>query len=318
MANVPELVASPVARFVLAVTALISAAACAQPESGDATFPSDFSGTKVVLLGTGTPTPDPDRQGPAVAVVVDGKPYLVDAGPGVVRQATAAYEKGVRALHPVAIDVAFITHLHSDHTTGLPDLIFTPWVVGRYQPLELYGPPGIKAMAGHILDAYKADIRIRTEGLEENDPRGAGVNPHEIEAGEIYKDDRVTVTAISVDHGSWEHAFGYRFDANDRSIVISGDTAWSDNLIEKAKGCDVLVHEVYCAADFAMLAPEPRKYHGTFHTSAIELGKIAAEVKPKLVVLYHQLGWSPPEKYIEEVKQNFDGEVVYGNDLDVF
>jgi ribonuclease BN (tRNA processing enzyme) len=116
------------------------------------------SATQVVMLGTGTPGPDPDRSGPATAVVVNGMSYLVDFGPGVVRRAkAAALDKGIRALEPTNLRVVFVTHLHSDHTAGYPDLILTPWVIGRKIPLEVYGPKGMKAMTEHILLAYEQD-----------------------------------------------------------------------------------------------------------------------------------------------------------------
>ena len=118
---------------------------------------------QIVLLGTGTPAPDPERSGPSTAIVVNGTPYLVDFGAGVVRQAAAARKRGVRGLEAVNLRIGFLTHLHSDHTLGFPDLILTPWVVGRKEPLEVYGPPGTRAMAEHILKAYGADIDIRTE-----------------------------------------------------------------------------------------------------------------------------------------------------------
>jgi ribonuclease BN (tRNA processing enzyme) len=120
--------------------------------------------TQVVLLGTGTPPADPDRSGPATAVVVNGTPYLVDFGAGVVRRAkSAAVDRGIAALDPVNLRVVFLTHLHSDHTVGYPDLILTPWVLGRRVPLEVYGPAGIKAMTEHVLEAYRADFETRTK-----------------------------------------------------------------------------------------------------------------------------------------------------------
>src|SRR5215211_8592561 len=125
------------------------------------TQPDSTSKTRVVLLGTGTPSPDPERSGPATAVVVNGTPYLIDFGPGVVRRIAAASQKGVTGLSVVNVQVAFLTHLHSDHTAGYPDLILTPWSVGRSQPLEVYGPKGLKHMTDHIPKAYREDIAIR-------------------------------------------------------------------------------------------------------------------------------------------------------------
>lgn len=151
---------------VLAVSVILATAETALPESDYR--PSQI--TKVVLLGTGTPGPVPDRSGPCVAIVVNETPYLVDLGPGVVCRASAAYRKGVKGLHFSKLKTAFVTHLHSDHTVGYPDFIFTPWVVGRSGPVQVYGPSGIKAMTDHILEAWKEDVRIRTEGMEKNIP----------------------------------------------------------------------------------------------------------------------------------------------------
>ena len=120
--------------------------------------PMPIGRTKVVLLGTGNPVPLPDRSGPATAIVVDSVAYIVDLGPGVVRRATAAFDKGIAALEPVKLRVVFITHLHSDHTVGYADMIFTPWTMGRRFPLEVYGPKGLKAMTQHLLQAYRVDI----------------------------------------------------------------------------------------------------------------------------------------------------------------
>lgn len=289
-------------------------------EAGAGTTHVAVSRTQLVLLGTGTPSPDPARSGPAVAVVVDDVPYIVDCGPGIVRRAAAAWqEKGIAGLEPARLTHVFVTHLHSDHTVGLPDLIFTPWVVGRSSPLYVFGPPGIRSMTEHLTAAYAEDIRMRSEGYEDNDPEGCKVVSVEIEAGVVYKDKRVKVTAIPVPHGQWKHAFGYRFDTPDKSIVISGDTAKSDALIEASRGVDILVHEVLSAAVFAVLPSEMQRYHGSFHTSTIELGEVAKEAQPKLLVLYHQLfGGTDGDDLIREIRQVWDGEVVSGNDLDVF
>jgi ribonuclease Z len=147
------------------------------------------SKTQVVLLGTGNSLPDPDRFGPATAIVVNGSAYLVDFGPGVVRRAKAAVvEKGIAALEPTNLRVAFVTHLHSDHTVGYPDLIFSTWTIGRRVPLEVYGPKGIRAMTEHIIEAYRADIETRTnaDGNQRDFPDGYRVNAHEISAGVVY------------------------------------------------------------------------------------------------------------------------------------
>ncbi len=199
----------------------------------------------VVFLGTGTPRPDPNRQGPSLAIVANGKAYIVDAGTGIVRQAAAAYRNGIKALLASQLDIAFLTHLHSDHTLGLPDLILTPWVMHRTVPLQLYGPAGTQAMADNIEKAYTEDIQVRIEGLEHQTTTGHQVVVHEIQPGVVYQDTNVKVTAFAVAHGSWKEALGYRFDADGKSMVISGDTRPVDSVAEACDGCDMLVHEVY-------------------------------------------------------------------------
>jgi len=275
--------------------------------------------TLVVMLGTGTPNPDPERSGPATAIVVGGQAYLVDCGPGVVRRAEAARNRGIEELDPTALTRLFVTHLHSDHTAGYADLILTPWVLEREQPLKVYGPPGIRSMTDHILAAYAEDIDIRLDGNQPQNEPGIRVEAHEIAPGAIYQDEDVKVTAFAVPHGTWDHAFGFRFDTADRSVVITGDTTPSDSVVEACSGCDVLIHEVYAKAGFDGRPPDWQAYHKVSHTSGIELGEIAARAQPKLLVLYHQLMWgATEEELMAEIRQSFDGEVVFANDLDVY
>ena len=276
--------------------------------------------SRVVMLGTGTPNADPDRYGPAVAVVVDETSYLVDFGVGVVRRAAAAERSGITALGATRLTRAFATHLHSDHTLGLADLILTPWILERATPLTLYGPRGLRAMTDHLVAAYADDLRIRTRGGEprhHHDPKRVIV--HEIAPGIVYRDELVTVTAFAVKHGAWEQAFGYRFQTPDRTIVISGDTGPESHIEDQCRRCDVLVHEVYSEAGFAKRPPEWQAYHSRYHTSARELGAIAARAQPGLLVLYHQLIWSSTEDdLLTEVRSAYAGKVVSAHDLDVF
>ena len=277
------------------------------------------SRTQLVLLGTGTPNADPDRAGPAVAVVVDDVPYLVDVGPGVVRRAAAAAARGVKGLAPKLLRTAFVTHLHSDHTAGYPDLVFTPAVLERDAPLDVYGPPGIRAMTEHVMKAWAEDIDVRLHDLEPAKPAGYEVRAHEVAPGIVLRDGRVTVRAFAVPHGAFKQSLAYRFDTPDRSIVISGDSGPSDALIAACDGCDILVHEVYSTAGFATRPPEWQRYHRTYHTSSAELAALAAKARPGLLVLYHQLFWgTTDEALVAEVKQGYAGRVVSGRDLDEF
>lgn len=274
--------------------------------------------TKVVLLGTGTPNADPHRQGAASAVVVGKQAYLVDAGPGIVRRAAAAAQKGIKALAMGGLTRLFLTHLHSDHTAGLADLILTPWVLERREPLVIYGPAGTQAMVEHLLAAYAEDIRERRTGLEPSNPSGYQVTVHEYNAGVIYRDDQVTVTAFRVEHGSWP-AFGLRFTSADRTVIFSGDTRPFPALAEHYQGCDVLVHEVYSATAFTQRPVEWQRYHQAVHTSTRELAALATQVQPGLLVLVHQLFWGrTATELLAEIQEDYGGAVVSGRDLDVF
>jgi ribonuclease BN (tRNA processing enzyme) len=303
---------------------LITTSAGAQRQS-----PSDTaSRTQVVLLGTGNPPADPDRSGPATAVVVNGAAYLVDFGAGVVRRAkSAAVDKGIPALEPVNLRVAFVTHLHSDHTVGYPDLMLTPWVIGRRVPVEVYGPSGIEQMTEHLLEAYRADFetRKRDRGLYKVGafPEAHGANAHEIRAGVVYKDANVTVTAFPTKHAM--ESYGYRFDTADRSIVISGDTNPTQATIDACRGCDVLVHEVL-TLEWLAKRPDFHNYAAQHHTTTTQLIELATKAKPRLLVLYHaSLSLRPavdaerstPAALLREMSA-YSGHVVVGRDLDVY
>jgi ribonuclease BN (tRNA processing enzyme) len=283
---------------------------------------ADQSKTKVVLLGTGTPRPFPDRSGPATAIVVGDRAYLVDCGPGVVRRAAAAAEMGIAALDPAKITVAFVTHLHSDHTAGLPDLILTPWVMGRTR-LDIYGPEGTEEMTRHVLAAWRLDIEIRTQGLERRPAQV--VLAHDVKQGVVYKDDKVTVSAFPVHHGDWPEAFGYRFDTPDRSIVISGDTSPGAELLANCQRCDVLIHEAYSPSSTVPSMPDWKAYRAKYHTSTDQLGEIASRTKPQLLIVYHVSGRgvgpggrTPDDQLLREIQAKFHGKVVIGHDLEVY
>jgi ribonuclease BN (tRNA processing enzyme) len=279
--------------------------------------------TRLVILGTGNPNTDPERSGPATAVVVDDRAYLIDAGPGVVRRAAkAARDREIPALRAQGLNHVFITHLHSDHTVGLPDLLYTPWVLDRPDPLQVFGPPGIQRMMDGIGDAWSDDIQLRINGLEPREHNREGYRPivREVLPGLIFEDDLVRVFAIRVNHGSWENPYAYRFEGPDRTIVISGDTAPSEALVEACNGCDILVHEAYSAEQFVGRAPEWQRYHAAFHTSTSQLAELASRARPGLLVLYHQLYWGTDEDaLIAEIRgAGYSGRVVSARDLDVY
>jgi ribonuclease BN (tRNA processing enzyme) len=278
------------------------------------------------MLGTGTPRPDPNRSGPATAIVVNDTPYLIDFGAGVIRRVTAAYEKGVAALGfgGVNIKTVFLTHMHSDHTIGYPDLIFTPWTMGRCEPLAVYGPKGIAAMTANVLKAWQIDIDGRVNGLSGKDPSGCAVNAHEIAPGVVYQDRNITVTAFPVHHEEMVDSFGYRFDTPDRVIVISGDTTPTQSLIDHGRGCDVLIHEAYSMETYNRVSAQAQEYRRRHHTSSVELAEIANELNPGLLVVYHRSNAGgaaesadPEDALLDEIRDLYEGRVVMGHDLDV-
>lgn len=280
------------------------------------------SKTKVILLGTGTPNPDPQHSGCSVAIVVNDTPYIIDFGPGLIRKAAALspqFGGTISALNVENIKRAFLTHLHSDHTTGYPDLILTPWVMGRDEPLEVYGPEGIVNMTTHILKAYEDDIKYRLYGLEPANNQGWRVIANEISKGKIYQDNNVSVEAFLVKHGSWPNAYGFRFTTPDKVIVVSGDTAPCENIVKYSKGADILIHEVYYQKGFEQKDKIWQAYHLQHHTSTYQLGEIANKAKPKLLILYHILFWGATEDdLLREISEKYDGKVVVGTDLAIF
>ena len=287
--------------------------------------------TQVVMLGTGTPIPDPDRSGPGVAIVVDSVAYLFDAGTGVVRRASAAGRNGIRAFvargtstqasgqPSPRFDRVFLTHLHSDHTLGLADVIFTPWIQGRVAPLDVYGPSGTKRLVAGILDGNAEDIAERLGSSGGPSAEGWKVVVHEVEEGIVFHDSRITVRAFSVPHAAWKSAFGYRVETPDRVIVLSGDTRANARIAEECRGCDVLIHEVYSDTGFATLLPARQAYHAQAHTAATQLGDIATRARPGLLILYHQLFFGASDDVLlREVRSHFAGRVVSAHDLDVY
>ena len=314
---------SRTARVALACLAGFLLAAFTAPVFAQDSDPGAAAAARLVILGTGTPNADPERSGPALAVVAGGRAYLVDAGPGIVRRAAAAArDHGIEPLAASRLDRLFLTHLHSDHTVGLPDVIFSPWVLDRPEPIRIFGPPGTAAMVDHIQAAWQEDVQLRLFGLE---PRDENPDAHqspvtETTGGPVYEDENVRVTAIPVLHGSWRHSLGYRFDTGGSSIVISGDARPSESLVEACDGCDILVHEVYSAEAFRTRPPLWQAYHADSHTSTVELAEIATRARPGLLVMYHQLYWgATDEDLLREIREaGYTGRVVSAADLDVY
>lgn len=275
--------------------------------------------TRLVLLGTaGGPTPKAKSAAPAQAIVVGDRIYLVDCGDGVARQLALA------KLRIQQLRAVFITHHHSDHNAGYGPLVLLGWAANHTSPIDSYGPPPLADMTAKLLDAHRYDIELRIAD-EGRPPLAPLIRPHEITAaGEVFKDDRVRVTAALADHPPISHAFAYRFDSADRSIVISGDTIYSRNVVELAKGADVLVHEVVSREFWERRdAPQPPsvvRHILASHTDTVDVGRVAAEAGVRTLVLSHFVPTEGPgaptdEQWLAGIRRHFKGRVILGKDL---
>jgi ribonuclease BN (tRNA processing enzyme) len=276
-----------------------------------------MSRTKLVLLGTGTPIMAPGRYQSSLAIIVDDQPYIVDCGSGILQRLADARAKGITALANENLTRLFLTHFHPDHTLGLPGFLIAPWNMNRRDSIEIYGPKDTDKLINGLLSVYKDGINEHLlHGPKPLSPIQTKVS--EIKAGVFYQDEKISVESIPVVHGTFE-AYAFKFTTPDKTIVVSGDTCPVPILYEKAKNCDILVHEVFCESAMEEMPQKYRDYFYKVHTGALELGKIAKEVNPKLLVLTHQIFYNKSkDDIIKEIRENYDGPLAYGNDLDVF
>jgi ribonuclease BN (tRNA processing enzyme) len=298
----------------------IVAAASLGAVSTLAAAPAPASRTRLVLLGTaGGPRPRKGRSAPAQAIVVDGAVYVVDCGDGVARQMALA------DLRLAAIRGVFITHHHSDHNADYGNLLLFAWVSGLRTPLDTYGPPPIEKMTRLFLEMNATDIdaRIADEGRI---PIAPLIRAHDLtKPGLVFEDERVKVTAALVDHPPFATAFAYRFDTADRSIVISGDTKYSQTLIALARGADVLVHEAMMPAAVRRVvanvanATDLERSILSHHTPVEDVGRVAQAAGVRTLVLSHFVPTEDPditpEMWRAAAAKNFPGEIVLGEDL---
>ena len=276
--------------------------------------------TQVVILGTGTPIPDAFRAGSSIAIVHKGESYLFDVGAGAVRQATIArYKYDIPSLYPSQICCVFLSHLHSDHTLDLSELAHTLWW-RRNAGLQTWGPAGIARIANGLDEIIATDANFRINGIQPvENPDGFRISHQDIAPGILLQKEDLTIEAFLVNHGDISPAFGFKVTTEDLSIVISGDTAFSDIIAEKARGVDILFHEVISRRGLEQNSPSFQRYHNSVHTTSDELARLAAIAQPKKLVLYHGLFYGTEESsVIEEIEALYNGNVFLANDLDIF
>jgi ribonuclease Z len=284
---------------------------CLTLAAGSCSAPSVAGGPiEVTLLGTGHPGPSMERFGPGILVRAADQVLLFDAGRGGIQRLT---QLGVSYRE---IDAVFLTHLHSDHVVGLPDLWLTGWLVsGRDMPLSVFGPKGTKHLAEHLKEAFEFDIGIRLVD-ERLPPDGAKLEVREVEGGFVYKKGNVRVTAFFVDHKPISPALGYRIDYGGHAVALSGDTRFSTGLIQAAAGVDLLVHEVADAREGLTERYPSLGRVIAHHTTASEAGKVFEKVKPKLAVYSHiVLSGITESELVNRTRQTYTGPLVVGRDL---
>jgi len=265
----------------------------------------------LILLGTGYPRPDANHAAASTAIVAGDRWYVVDAGRGATLRVAGAELKYDQ------LRAVFLTHLHSDHIAGLPDLFETSWQFGRKTtPLQLYGPAGTKRLADAMLEFFAYDIHIRRDIQEKLPAGGATIDTHIVREGVVLDDGVCRVTAFAVDHRPVEPAFGYRFDCGGKSIVVSGDTRPTPNLVKFAKGSDILVMEAYLPEHFLKVdTPEVAKKLMSYHTSAEEAGDMATQAGVKTLVLTHLIPANAEGTFAKRASAHFRGQVIVGRDL---
>ena len=275
---------------------------------------------RVVLLGTqGGPTFNAQRLGISTLVLAGSQRLLFDAGRGTT---TGMARVGI---NPADVTKVFLTHLHSDHIISLPELIVIPWAQGRSVPLYVWGPRGTRSMMQKFQEGLAFDIHVRRDVDEKLPAEGARVVSTDITEGVVYESGGVTVTAFLVDHSPVKPAYGYRVDYHGHSVVLSGDTKPSENLVKFALGAEVLIHEIgrykqdpLLSGPPAELLPNSRQTRrqaitiAEHHTDGVEVGAVLARVKPRLVVFSHYN--VDPQSTLPLVRRHYAGPVEFGED----
>ena len=270
---------------------------------------------QITLLGTGVPTPNPKRRGPAQLIKTGNVNVLVDCGSGTVNQLVQGN------VSPPQINNVLITHHHSDHYIDLDHFIITRWIMGADKPLHIYGPIRQKKIIENMLAVHEYDLKIRVEHQGTKRPLPE-VIVHEIGEEIEMEIDGLKTRAFHVEHPPVDPAFGYRFDTQDRSIVISGDTRPCENIIKNAYNVDLLVHECMHSAKVPFVpgggwksAEHRIEAMARYHTFPEKLGLIAKDANPKILATTHMVSHSEPSELTEIIGHDYSGALVIGEDL---
>ena len=269
---------------------------------------------RATLLGTSSPMPQIERFGMSTLIEAGGARLLFDCGRGAIQR---LFQLGPD--YP-RVDRLFLTHLHSDHLVGIPDLWLTGWIMGRNTPFRVWGPNGSADMMAHLQRAFAADIHIRRD-LDELLPQsGIDVVAQDVAEGFEYRENGVAVSAFDVDHRPVTPAFGYRIEYGGRVVVLSGDTRPSDNLVRHSQGADLLIHEVIAPQWFmarsAHMTDHHRRQVVAHHTTPQQAGEIFSRINPALAVYSHVIGGPEADaEILEGTRATYGGDVAIGRDL---
>ena len=266
---------------------------------------------KVTILGSGTPRVNIDRFSQSILVEHKNDKFLFDAGRGALLRLNQS------RILPNEINNIFFTHLHSDHILGFSDILMTGWIYHRQKPLNVFGPPGTTNFIDSTIKSFEEDIKVRSLPPEKLDVNNLKSNIEIISDGYTYKKNGLTVETFAVKHEPFTHAFGFKIFNDKYCMVISGDTTYSEQVIEKAKNCDLLIHEIAHASEHTLAKYPKAKGVISYHSDASQVSKIINTVKPRLTILNHvlSLGGSSDDEILRDIKKNTNHKVLIAKDL---
>ena len=266
---------------------------------------------KVTILGSGTPRVNIDRFSQSILIEHKNDKFLFDVGRGALLRLNQS------RILPNEIENIFFTHLHSDHILGFSDILMTGWVYHRQKPLNIFGPPGTINFVDSTIKSFEEDIKVRSLPPESLNVENLKSNIEIIYDDFTYKKNGLTIETFAVKHEPFTYAFGFKIYNSKYCMVISGDTTYSEQVIEKTKNCDLLIHEIAHASEHTLEKYPKAKGVISYHTDASQVSKIINTVKPRLTILNHvlSLDGSSDEQILNEIKKNTKHKVLIAKDL---